>query len=173
MIEIGRVVPVLKNIFFIMPMYKNFFVGLVTNLIIAMAFILWFAFPALAVTQQLHFDTAAGYVIETTFSYDDAQTKIIREHGHGETTAIDSMKVSFYKPSGELMANYNNIVDGVVTGNYFEFNFDPVTKQLSGNLDIGGESAGEIYLKGDANQELSLVEVNESGAEKAIDYIRD
>ena len=98
---------------------------------------------------------------------------MIREHGQGKTEVIDSMKVSFYNPDGELIADYNNIVNGVVMSNYFEFSFDPATKQLSGSIDIGGESAGEIYLKGDANRELSLIEVNELGEEKAVDFIRN
>ncbi len=157
-----------------MPKYTQKIVNLITNLAIAIALNLCFIFPASAITQKLQFNTTAGYVVETTFSYDEAQKpKIIKEHGHGKTEIIDSMKVSFYKPSGELIADYDNIVDGVVTGNYFEFNFDPVTQKLSGSLDIGGESAGEMYLKGEAKQELSLIEVNELGEEKAIDFIRD
>ena len=142
------------------------------NLAIALFASLWIVPSALAVTQKLEFETSAGYKVKTIFSYDETQNfNTIREQGHGKTKAIDSMKVSFYKPSGELIADYNNIIDGVITGNYFEFNFDPNTRRISGNLDIGGELAGEMYLKGEASQELSLIEVDDLGEEKAIDTV--
>ena len=114
--------------------------------------------PALAVTQELQFNTDRGYLIKTTFSYDETkQPKVIHEQGAGTTQTIDSMQVSFYKPSGELIASYDN---------------EPQTQQLLGNVDLGGESVGEMYLKGEANQELSLIEVEASGAEKAIARVR-
>ena len=151
-----------------MPAYRKTLI----NLAIALILSLWIVPSALAVTQKLEFDTSAGYKIKTIFSYDETlNLNAIREQGHGKTKAINSMKVSFYKPSGELIANYDNIVDGVVKGNYFEFNFDPNTQQILGSLDIGGESAGEIYLKGEAARKLSLIEVNNLGEEKEIDTI--
>ena len=148
-----------------MPAYQKILINLAIALILSLGIL-----PnALAVTQKLEFDTSVGYKVETTFSYDETQNpNKINEKGHGKTKVIDSMEVSFYKPSGELIASYRNIVDGVVKGNYFEFNFDPNTQQILGNLDIGGESAGEIYLKGEAARELSLIEVNDLGEEKKI-----
>ncbi len=125
--------------------------------------------PARAATQKLQFNTDKGYTVRAIFSYDESLVKdTIEERGHGKTAVIDSMKVSFYNPSDELIASYDNIVDGVVIGNYFEFNFNPATEQLAGNIDIGGESAGEMYLKGKAERELLLIEVSKSGEEKAI-----
>lgn len=159
-----------------MPKYQNFVIKLFTKLtmmLIILIFSLSAISPALALTQELQFNTAAGYIVKTTFSYNEAQkAEIISEHGQGKTAFIDSMKVSFYQPSGELIANYDNIVDGIVKGTYFEFNFNPATQQLSGSLDIGGESAGEIYLRGKANQELSLIEVTQSGKEKVLDQVK-
>ncbi|MCC0179522.1 hypothetical protein I4641_21415 [Waterburya agarophytonicola K14] len=155
-----------------MAKYKNFFVNLVTNLTIVIALSLWIAFPALAVTQKLQFNTPAGYTVKTTFSYDETQKpKMIRERGNGKTEVLDSLKISFYNPSGELMANYNNVVEGIATGTYFEFNFDPATQQILGKIDLGGESAGQMYLKGEAEGELSLIEVTQSGSEKVIDRV--
>jgi hypothetical protein len=146
--------------------------SVITNLIIIFLINLWVISPVAAVTQELQFQTTSGYLVKTTFSYDQAgQPQMISEHGQGKTKFINSLEVSFYKPSGELMGNYNNIVNGIATGAYFEFNFTPATQQLSGNLDIGGESAGEIYLKGTAEQELFLIEVTESGIEKAIAHV--
>ena len=156
-----------------MPKYFNFFVNLVTNLTIAIAIISSVTFPALAVTQKLEFDTKAGYIVKTTFSYDETQKlQKIAEYGKGKTSVLNSLQVSFYKPSGELIATYDNIVDGIALGNYFEFNFDPKTRHILGNIDLGGESAGEIYLKGEANGEMSLIGVTESGEEKIIDVFK-
>ena len=150
------------------PVYQKILVNLAIFLIAS----LWIVPSALAITQELEFDSASGYRVKTIFSYDETQnTDTIEEHGHGKTKTINSMKVSFYKPSGELIADYHNIVDGVVVGNYFEFNFDPNTQQILGNLDIGGESAGEMYLKGEASEKLSLIEVNDLGEERAIDTV--
>ena len=155
-----------------MPKYRNFVVNLVTNLAIAIVISLWIVSPALAVTQKMQFNTPAGYTVKTTFSYDEAQKPtMIRERGTGKTEVLDSLKVSFYNPSGELMANYDNIVEGVANGTYFEFNFDLETQQILGSIDLGGESAGEMYLKGEADGELSLIEVTKSGKEEAIDRL--
>lgn len=126
---------------------------------------------ASAVTQNLQFNSQKGYRIETSFSYDAANTDMFTEHGAGQTNVLDSLKVSFYDPAGKAIASYDNIVDGTVRGDYFEFNYDPVTQQLSGELDLGGESAGEMYLKGEANGDLSLIRIEESGEEQVIDRL--
>ena len=97
--------------------------------------------------------------------------EVIRERGTGKTQAIDSLVVSFYNPAGETIASYSNIADGVATGNYFEFNFNPATEQLLGEIDLGGDSPGEMYLKGEVDRELSLIEVEASGEEKVIDRL--
>ncbi len=177
-----------------MSNYQNLFVKLATNLamsssgrgtwrnkfavsarssfVIAVIISLCFISPATAITQKLQLNSATGYIVETTFSYNENQTPIvIKEKGLGKTNAIDSMKVSFYKPSRELIASYDNIVNGVSQGNYFEFNFDPKTQQLSGNIDLGGESIGEMYLKGEIEQRLSLIQVETTGEEKIIDQV--
>ena len=154
-----------------MPKYQNLLLNIVT-LIIIFATSLWVS-PALAVTQKLQLNTATGYVVKTTFSYDDAKNpEIIAEHGQGETQIIDSMRVSFYQPSGELIASYDNIIDGVARGTYFEFNYQPATQQLRGEIDLGGELPGEIYLKGKADGELSLIKVKTSGDEEIIDIVK-
>ena len=152
--------------------YQKILINLVISLTIMVVANWWIPSPALAITQEIRFDTTAGYVVKTIFSYDEAQNpQKIKEYGQGKTETIDSLKVSFYKPSGELNADYDNIVDGMATGNYFEFGFDPVAQRIYGNIDIGGESAGEMYLKGKAESELSLIEVTELGEEKAIDRV--
>lgn len=150
----------------------HFIANLITIIAIAIITSLGIIYPATAITQDVQLTTTTGYLIETTFSYDKGQNPlVIREQGAGKTNVLDSLQVKFYKPSGELIASYDNIVNGVVTGTYFEFNFDPATQQLSGNLDLGGEVSGEMYLKGGLTQGLSLIEVDATGEEKIIDRI--
>lgn len=132
--------------------------------------ILCFIPPASAVTQELQFETQQGYQVKASFSY-DAPTEKIAERGAGQTKTVDSLKVRFYNPAGEAIASYDNIVDGVVRGDYFEFNYDPITKQIQGAIDLGGETAGEMYLKGDADGNLSLMQIEQSGDEIIIDRI--
>lgn len=160
-----------------MSKMKIFAVNLVTksniiSTIAAIAISFCFMPFATALTQEIQLNSATGYRIETTFSYDENKTPTtIKEQGVGKTNVVDSMQVSFYNPAGELVASYDNIVDGVAKGNYFEFNFNLTTKQLSGNIDLGGESAGEMYLKGEVDRGLSLIEVDMKGKEREIDRV--
>jgi hypothetical protein len=155
-----------------MANYLNFFVTFVTNLGIFLAISLYFIAPATAITQELQFYSTTGHIIKTIFSYDETQAVTpIKEQGTGKTQTLDALTISFYQPSGELIATYNNIVNGIATDNYLEFNFDPATKKLLGNIDLGGELAGEIYLKGKVEGELSLIEIIASGEERVIAQI--
>ena len=124
-----------------------------------------------AITQELQLESQKGYIIKTSFSYDSQTPETIAERGTGKTKVVDSLRVSFYEPTGKAIATYDNIVDGTVKGEYFEFNYDPATEQLQGTIDLGGESAGEMYLKGKADGELSLIRIDESGKEEVIDWI--
>ncbi|WP_019508547.1 hypothetical protein [Pleurocapsa sp. PCC 7319] len=156
-----------------MAKYQKSFVKLITSWAIAIIISFLFIFPATALTQDLQFNGSTGYQVKARFSYNKTQTpEMIAEHGLGKTQVLDSMEVNFYDPSGEIIETYKNIVDGVATGTYFEFNFDPVTQQILGNIDLGGESAGEIYLKGNIDRGISLIEVEASGVEKVIDQIK-
>ena len=151
--------------------YRNLAIVAIMGIVILAS--LCFPATAIAITQDLQISSMAGYTIKARFSYDDTENiGVIRESGRGKTQAIDSLIVSFYNPAGEIIASYDNIADGVATGNYFEFNFDPATQQLLGEIDLGGESAGEMYLKGEVDGELSLIEIDASGKEKAIDVVR-
>ena len=151
--------------------YKKMAILAITGIVILANFC--FPMSAIAITQDLQINSTAGYTIQARFSYEDTEDiGVIRESGKGETQAIDSLVVSFYNPAGEMIASYDNITDGVATGEYFEFNFDPATQQLLGEIDLGGESAGEMYLKGEADRELSLIEIDAAGEEKAIDVVR-
>ena len=148
--------------------YRNSAVKLATTVAIAL---ITFALvlPASAVERNFELNSDRGYRLESNFSYNLAKDKTIAERGKGKTKAIDTLQVRFYNPDGEMIASYDNVVDGIARGEYFEFNYDPNTQQLIGNLDLGGESAGEIYLKGGIEEGLTLIEVEPTGEEVTID----
>ena len=158
---------------------KNYVVNLATNwlaklcvMAIALVINFYFVSSAIAATQSIQLNSIKGYKVETTFSYsDDAIPLTIKEQGQGKTNTVNSMQISFYDPAGKLIATYDNIVDSIARGNYFEFNFDPATQKMLNEIDLGGESAGEIYLKGDIEQGLALIEVSATGKEKEIDRV--
>ena len=130
-----------------------------------------YVLPVEAMTQQLQMKGDRGYQVETVFSYDQGSTTEITEKGKGKTNKIDYLKVSFYDPSGSMMASYDNIMDGIAYGNYFEFHYDPLLHKISGEVDLGGEPAGEMYLKGNVADKLSLIMVDPSGKEKVVDQL--
>jgi hypothetical protein len=151
----------------------NIVVKLVAILAIALIKFINFGeiLPAEAITQDFQVNGDRGYRMETSFSYDQAQQqKAIAEHG-AKAKVLDSLKVRFYAPDGKMIASYDNIVDGIIQGNYFEFNYDLETQQLRGKVDLGGESAGEMYLKGDVDRGLSLIRVEPSGKERVVDQV--
>ena len=151
--------------------YQNLLRKIAICLAIFLVFVLSFVSAASAITQELHLESQQGYTIEALFSYPSQTASAIAERGEGATKAIDSLKVSFYDPEGKAIASYDNIVDGIARGKYFEFNYDPATKQLKGAIDLGGESAGEMYLKGEVNSSLSLIKVEPTGEDKVIDTL--
>ncbi|GAB4525970.1 MAG: hypothetical protein Tsb0014_05800 [Pleurocapsa sp.] len=129
-----------------------------------------FVFPAAAITQKYQWTGTKGYSVTAIFSYDETKvSEIISEQGNGKTDQLQSLTVTFYNPDGERIREYQNVIDGVAQGNYFQFNFDPKTQQVLNDIDLGGEVAGDIYLKGKSNDSLSLVTVEPSGKEKIID----
>lgn len=124
--------------------------------------------PASAATQTFQWQGARGYFVKGRFEYEE-QPQPIRQRGAGQTERLKSLQVSFYDPANQLIDTYNNVVDGVAGGTYFEFNFDPDSHKLMENIDLGGESAGEIYLKGKVGEEFALIEVDSTGKERVID----
>ena len=143
---------------------------ILTAIAIALVTGLIFIDSAEAVTNTFEWTGASGYSMKGSFTYDETiAPETITEHGSGKTQALQSLTVTFYAPSGETIHTYENAIDGIATGNYFEFNFDPVRQQPYGNIDLGGEFSGEMYLKGIVNEELSLIEVKQSGEERVID----
>ena len=123
-----------------------------------------------AMTQSFQWTGKTGYSARGRFSYDEAKVaKTIAEQGAGKTNILKSLIVTFYNPSGEPISTYENVVNGIASGNYFEFHFDPVKQKLFGSIDLGGEFADEMYLKGEVDRQLSLIEVDSSGIDRTID----
>ncbi|MEH1939235.1 MAG: PEP-CTERM sorting domain-containing protein [Nostoc sp.] len=90
----------------------------------------------------------AGYSASGSFSYDETTTPaIISESGAGATKALQSLFVSFFNPSQELIATNNEVVNGVSSNQFFEFNFDTTTGNLFGAFDAGtGSGIGDVFL---------------------------
>ena len=126
--------------------------------------------PAEAITVNFTWQGNQGYSATGTFNYDQKTAPIIlSETGVGTTQALESLTVSFADPSNQPIKTYDNINDGISTGNYFQFNFNTMTQNIIGLIDIGGELPGDIYLKGTVDNDLSLIQVSASGAEKIVD----
>lgn len=128
--------------------------------------------PVLATTQDFYWQGRAGYGVSVHFNYDETvANQIIKAKGVGRTNNLELLTVAFYNPNGKLIHRYNNVVDGQSQGNYLEFNFNPLTHQPVGKLDLGGELSGGIYLKGIVDEKLFLVVIEPSGEEHVIDEL--
>jgi hypothetical protein len=90
----------------------------------------------------------AGYSVSGSFRYDQTTTPgIISETGAGFTKALESLSVSFFNPSQELIASGNEVVNGISSNQFFFFNFDPVTGNLFGAFDVGtGTGIGDVFI---------------------------
>lgn len=155
--------------------YQNLVVKLtaVVSAVMAIALInLAWVFPAVAVTQKVQVKSLNGYQVEINFSYDGTQNTLILSEQGKEAKLVDDLKVNFYDPDGKMIASYDNIVDGIIHSKYFEFNYELETQRLQGKVDLGGTSAGEMYLKGDINQGFSLIMVEPSGEERIVDQVK-
>ena len=128
---------------------------------IAIAVVCWTsAFPALAATENFELKSNGGYRLEADFTYQEPWD---------EAKKIDSLKTRFYNPDGEAIASYDNIVNGEVRGDYFQFDYDLDTHQPIGEIDLGGESAGDIYLKGSRKAGFSWLKIMPTGEEITVD----
>ncbi|MEG3439616.1 hypothetical protein V0288_20985 [Pannus brasiliensis CCIBt3594] len=118
--------------------------------------------PALAVTIEFSWSGNNGYTARGSFRYDEKTAPaLIHEEGAGRTKVIEKLEISFLDPRGKEIARYDNVFGGVSDANYFRFNFDTRTGEIFGSIDLGGESAGETYLKGIVKENLALFHVGE------------
>jgi hypothetical protein len=149
---------------------KKIVVAFAIAICIAIAGQLTLVVAAEAITINFQWTGQTGYFARGAFSYDEKTApKIISEKGAGETKQLQSLVVTFYTPSGKPISTYEDVVNGVAQANYFEFNFNTVTQQLYGRIDIGGELSGETYLKGTVDRDLSLFTIKKTGSELILD----
>ncbi|MEL6441554.1 MAG: hypothetical protein AAFQ80_20160 [Cyanobacteria bacterium J06621_8] len=128
--------------------------------------------PAEAIVQDITINGDRGYQVQISFSFDETRNVEKLEGQRVDVSnGIDHLRINFYDPTGSLMMGYDNIVDSRIQGEYFEFHYDLQQQKIFGALDLGGESVGEIFLKGDASNELALIKIKSSGNEKVLDQI--
>jgi len=127
-----------------------------------------------AVTIKCHWVGEKGYSAEVIFSYDKSlMPNQMIEEGRGKTKIIHNLTVSFYNPTGQLLGTYDNIKQSVSQSPYFQFNFDPQHQKIMGLIDLGGDSSGEIYLKGIVQENLKLFKIDQAGEETIYDQKAD
>ena len=123
-----------------------------------------------AVTMNFQWTGEKGYSAKVVFSYDEQlNSDQIIEESRGKAKIIENLTVSFYNPAGQSLGSYDNIKQGVSQFPYFKFNFDPQKQQVTGLIDLGGASSGEIYLKGIVQENLKLFKIDQSGQETIYD----
>ena len=123
-----------------------------------------------AVTTKCYWTGEKGYSAEVIFSYHEKlMPSQIIEEGRGMTKIIQDLTVSFYNSTGQLLGTYDNIKQGVSQFPYFKFNFDPQHRKIIGLIDLGGDSSGEVYLKGIVQENLKLFKIDQSGKETIYD----
>jgi hypothetical protein len=143
-----------------------------TTLVIATALIIALTgiTPAQAITLNFNWNGNNNYSALGSFSYDEnTAPATFSEKGAGQTHILQSFNISFFDPVNNLIATYNNVVNSTSISNYFQFNFNTVTQEIFGFIDLGGEVAGDTYLKGTVNTDLSLFQVPQSGSDVRID----
>nr|WP_238361101.1 hypothetical protein [Iningainema tapete] len=126
--------------------------------------------PASAITFNYTWKGDNNYSATGSFSYDENTVPAtFSENGFGATNVLQSLNISFFAPLNNRIATYNNVLDGNSKANYFNFNFNTVTQEIFGLIDLGGEEPGDTYLKGTVNTNLSLFQVPQSGIDVIID----
>ncbi|OUL21581.1 hypothetical protein BV372_31585 [Nostoc sp. T09] len=127
-------------------------------------------FPAQAVTLNFGWNGDGGYSARGAFNYDESTAPAsFSESGFGTTKFLRSLSIAFFNPLNNLVAAYNNVVNSNSTAQYFKFNFNTVTQEIFGLIDLGGEVAGDTYLSGTVNTNLSLYQVPQFGSDFIID----
>lgn len=129
--------------------------------------------PAQAVDFNFNWQGNAGYSAIGSFSYDETTAPIIIfESGAGPTNFLQSLNVSFFDPSNNILGTYNTVSAGVSQSNFFTFNFDTSTQSLFGPFNIGGGTGviGEYFFSGTVGDSLRLrMDVDQIGTSILID----
>ncbi|GAB1541444.1 hypothetical protein NUACC21_41150 [Scytonema sp. NUACC21] len=119
-----------------------------TSLVLCTTSIIAFTNLAQAADLTFYWKGDAGYSASGSFSYDETTAPaIISESGAGSTKVLESLSVSFFNPSKELIGTNNEVVNGVSSNQFFEFNFDTTTGNFFGAFDVGtGTGIGDFFL---------------------------
>lgn len=126
---------------------------------------------ALPTTVDFRWVGKKGYLMQGTFTYSEDTTNLrkIEQKSQGQFHAIENLIVSFYAPSGKKLKTYQNIKNHIADSPYFHFDFDREQHKIYGEIDLGGDTPGEIYLKGLVDKNLALFEIDSSGKEHILD----
>jgi len=129
--------------------------------------------PVQAITINFNWQGEGGYSAEGMFSYDETTAPVtITESGAGSTNVLDSLTVSFFDPSNNLLQSFNSVVNKVSDSSYFTFNFDTTTQSLFGAINIGGGTGviGELFFLGTIGDTLDLrQDVDQMGTSTLLD----
>lgn len=129
--------------------------------------------PAQAVDFTFNWQGNADYTAKGSFSYDETiAPTIISESGAGATNFLQSLNVSFFNPSNDLLGTYNTVAGGVSQSSFFNFNFDTSTNTLFGSFNVGGGTGviGEYFFQGTVGSSLNLrQDVDQQGTSTLLD----
>lgn len=97
--------------------------------------------PAQAIEFKLNWEGNAGYSALGSFSYnEDTAPASFSEEGLGETNVLESLSISFFNPSNELIGDFMPVIDGVSVYQFLSFGFDTVNHEI---LALDGFDAGK------------------------------
>ncbi len=108
---------------------------------------------ASAITYNFDWTGDSGYSVTGSFSFDESTAPAtISKSGLGATNDLETLIVSFFDPSSTPLGTFNNVVGGVSSYQYLNFNFDTVNESFTGFIDIGEDTdtnnPNEYYLFG-------------------------
>lgn len=144
-----------------------------TSAVLSVPIVLDFSNPAQAITFNFNFQGDAGYSAVGKFSYDETTAPaIISESGSGPTNDLQSLMVSFFDPSNNLLQSFNTVAGGVSQSPFFAFNFDTTTETLFGDFNVGGGTGaiGELFFFGTVGSSFELrQDVDQMGTSVLLD----
>jgi hypothetical protein len=128
---------------------------------------------AQAISFNFDWQGDGGYSATGMFSYDETTAPtIISESGDGATNNLESLMVSFFDPSGNLLQSSSTVTDGVSESGFFQFNFDTSDQTLFGTFNVGGGTGviGELFFFGEVGTSLELrQDVDQMGQSDLLD----
>ncbi len=120
---------------------------------------------AVATTLDFRWEGEKGYSVQGSLTYAEDKEPVERSNAK----KIESLTVSIYNPSGKKIKTYENIKHYFSQNSYLQLDFDSKNHKIDGFIDLGGNSAGEMYLKGIVDQNLALFKIDSSGKEQIYD----